>query len=39
MIAGFAERGGSMEPMMVAICHEEMARARIAELDEWAEEE
>lgn len=39
IIEGFAERGGSMEPMMVAICHEEMARARIIELTEWAQEQ
>jgi uncharacterized protein YecT (DUF1311 family) len=38
IIAGFAERGGSMEPMVVSQCEEEMTRARIAELDEWAEE-
>ena len=38
VIEGFDERGGSMEPMMVSQCKEEMARARIAELDEMAEE-
>jgi uncharacterized protein YecT (DUF1311 family) len=38
IIAGFAERGGSMEPMVVGTCHEEMTRSRIVELNEWAEE-
>jgi uncharacterized protein YecT (DUF1311 family) len=38
IIAGFDERGGSMEPMIVGTCHEEMTRARIAELDAWAVE-
>ena len=38
VIAGFAERGGSMEPMLVGTCHEELTRARIAELDAWAAE-
>lgn len=38
IIAGFAERGGSMEPMVVSECEEEMTRARISELDAWAEE-
>lgn len=38
IIAGFAERGGSMEPMMVSECKEEMTRTRIAELNAWAEE-
>jgi uncharacterized protein YecT (DUF1311 family) len=37
-IKGFDERGGSMEPMVVGDCHEEMARARIAELDALVEE-
>lgn len=39
IIAGFDERGGSMEPMIVGTCHEEMARARIAELNKIAESE
>jgi len=38
VIEGFYERGGSMEPMMVSQCEEEMTRARIAELNEMAEE-
>ena len=38
VIEGFNERGGSMEPMMVSQCEEEMTRARIAELNEMAEE-
>lgn len=38
IIAGFDERGGSMEPMIVGTCHEEMTRARIAELEAWAAE-
>lgn len=38
IIAGFDERGGSMEPMVVGHCHEKVTRARIAELDEWASE-
>jgi uncharacterized protein YecT (DUF1311 family) len=38
IIEGFAERGGSMEPMMVFHCEEEMARTRIAELNAIAEE-
>lgn len=38
IIEGFAERGGSMEPMVVSECEEEMARVRIAELNAWAEE-
>jgi len=38
IIAGFAERGGSMEPMVVSECEEEMTRARIVELNAWAEE-
>lgn len=37
-IAGFDERGGSIEPMIVGSCHEEMTRARIAELEAWAAE-
>ena len=37
-IKGFDERGGSMEPMIVGLCQEEMARARIAELNALAEE-
>lgn len=36
IIAGFDERGGSMEPMVVGHCHEKVTRARIAELNEWA---
>lgn len=35
-IAGFGERGGSMEPMMAGHCQEAMTRARIAELDHLA---
>jgi len=38
MFAGFAERGGSMEPMLVGQCMEDMARKRIAVLNELAEE-
>jgi len=38
IIEGFAERGGSMEPMMVLHCEEEVTRARIAELNTIAEE-
>lgn len=38
IIEGFAERGGSMEPMMVLQCEEEMTRTRIAELNAIAEE-
>lgn len=38
VIAGFDERGGSMEPMVVGHCHEKVTRARIAELNEWAAE-
>ena len=39
IIVGFDERGGSMEPMIVGTCHEEMTRARIAELNKIAESE
>ena len=39
IIEGFAERGGSMELMMVYHCQEEVTRARIAELDKIAEEQ
>lgn len=38
IIEGFAERGGSMELMVVSECEEEMTRIRIAELNAWAED-
>lgn len=38
IIKGFDERGGSMEPMIVYQCEEETTKARIAELNEIAEE-
>jgi uncharacterized protein YecT (DUF1311 family) len=37
-IAGFDERGGSMEPMVAGHCQEKMTRARIVELNQMAEE-
>lgn len=38
IIKGFAERGGSMEPMVVGWCREKLTRARIAELNTLEEE-
>ena len=38
IIKGFAERGGSMEPMVVGWCREKLTRARIVELNTLGEE-